>query len=61
MTKGTPSFGKYQHPLHVPCRRCGRHAYHIKKNRCSACGYGETARIRSFKWQRKDINRNRIW
>ncbi|MDP7080164.1 MAG: 50S ribosomal protein L37e [Candidatus Undinarchaeales archaeon] len=61
MSKGTPSFGKHQKAMHLPCRRCGRHSYHRVKKRCSACGYGATSRIRRFNWQRKQFNRIRLW
>ncbi|MHC1564024.1 MAG: 50S ribosomal protein L37e, partial [Candidatus Hecatellaceae archaeon] len=29
--------GKFNKPVHRRCRRCGRHTYHIRKKRCSAC------------------------
>jgi large subunit ribosomal protein L37e len=35
---------------HMQCRRCGRHSYHMQKKRCSSCGYGVTAKLRSYKW-----------
>jgi large subunit ribosomal protein L37e len=59
MTKGTPSFGKKQKRLHIPCRRCGRHSYNIKKKYCSACGFGKSKKLRTFSWQWKTINRER--
>lgn len=34
------SFGKFNKPIHTRCRRCGRRAYHIRKKKCAACGYG---------------------
>jgi large subunit ribosomal protein L37e len=47
MTKGTPSKmgGKKTHTM---CRRCGKHAYHVQKRKCAACGFGETAKIRGY-------------
>ncbi|MEM2911857.1 MAG: 50S ribosomal protein L37e [Candidatus Bathyarchaeia archaeon] len=61
MGKGTPSFGKRAgKTLHIRCRRCGRRAYNVAKKRCAACGYGETATIKKYSWQTKNINRERI-
>jgi len=59
MSKGTPSFGKHQKRTHVLCRRCGRRSFHIRKRKCSACGYGSTSKLRGYKWQNRDIRRNR--
>lgn len=49
MTKGTPSKsgGKTNH---VACRRCGKHAFHVQKRRCAACGFGETSKLRRYNW-----------
>lgn len=49
MGKGTPSRrgGKIVHQI---CRRCGRHSYHRQKGVCSSCGFGDTARRRSYSW-----------
>lgn len=52
--------GKRNKLLHVRCRRCGRNAYHVKKRRCAACGFGKTRRIRSYSWQNKKVNRVRL-
>lgn len=52
MSKGTPSFGKFHTPNHRTCRRCGRHAYHVQKHRCASCGFGATAKLRSYSWVR---------
>jgi len=61
MGKGTPSFGKRGgRPTHIRCRRCGRRAYHVRKKRCAACGFGESPRIRRYSWQTKDVRKNRI-
>ncbi|UCE29418.1 MAG: 50S ribosomal protein L37e [Candidatus Bathyarchaeota archaeon] len=60
-SKGTSSFGKRAHKtLHIKCRRCGRRAYHVRKKRCAACGYGESARIRQYSWQTKTLSRERL-
>ena len=32
MAKGTPSMGKRNRIVHIRCRRCGRHTYHIRKS-----------------------------
>ncbi len=54
MSKGTPSMGKKSgKKTHIVCRRCGKRTYHIHKKRCSSCGYGKTARLRSYSWQKK--------
>lgn len=45
--------------VHIRCRRCGRRAYHIRKKRCAACGYGESPRLNRHSWGRKDLNRSR--
>jgi len=55
-SKGTSSFGKRgRKTLHIRCRRCGRRAYNVKERRCSACGYGESAKIRRYSWQNKNV------
>ena len=54
MTKGTPSKGKHSKgKVHIPCRRCGKHAYHVRDKKCASCGYGATAKLRSFAWAKK--------
>ncbi len=61
MGKGTPSFGKRGKGItHIRCRRCGRHAYHVRKKYCAACGFGRSKRLRRYSWQNKKINRVRI-
>ncbi|MBS85578.1 50S ribosomal protein L37e [archaeon] len=53
MAKGTPSFGKHNKKAsHQMCRRCGKRAFHRQKKRCASCGFGQTAKIRSFSWHR---------
>ncbi|NQU98690.1 50S ribosomal protein L37e [Candidatus Woesearchaeota archaeon] len=54
MSKGTPSMGKKSgKKSHIVCRRCGTRAYHIRKKRCSSCGYGNSSRQRTYSWQKK--------
>jgi len=54
MTKGTPSMGKKSGKKNsIVCRRCGKRTYNIRKKRCSSCGYGRSAKLRSFAWQKK--------
>ena len=54
MTKGTPSMGKKSgKKSHIVCRRCGKRTYCIRKKRCSSCGYGRSARMRKYTWQKK--------
>jgi large subunit ribosomal protein L37e len=54
MTKGTPSMGKKSgKKTHIVCRRCGKRTYHVRKKRCSSCGYGNSAKKRSYNWQKK--------
>jgi large subunit ribosomal protein L37e len=54
MSKGTPSMGKRQKPTHIRCRRCGRHSYHKQKGQCAHCGYGNTSRLRKFRWSKRN-------
>lgn len=55
MGKGTASQGKKsRRKLHIACRRCGKISYHMKDKICSACGFGRSARMRSYTWQKKD-------
>lgn len=54
MAKGTPSMGKKSgKKLHLRCRRCGKPSYHMKKSICSNCGYGKSARLRTYKWKKE--------
>jgi len=46
--------GKRQKSTHIRCRRCGRHSYHKTKSVCSHCGYGATARIRKYRWSKRN-------
>ena len=54
MTKGTPSMGKKSGKKNmIYCRRCGDRTYHLGKKKCSSCGYGKSARLRGYTWQKK--------
>ncbi|MBT4650956.1 50S ribosomal protein L37e [Candidatus Woesearchaeota archaeon] len=54
MTKGTPSMGKKSgKKSHIICRRCGSHTFHLRKKRCASCGYGDTAKLRKYTWNKK--------
>ncbi len=55
MTKGTASMGrKSGKKTHIPCRRCGKRAYHVTKKKCASCGYGATAHQRKYNWNKKN-------
>ncbi|MBL7169890.1 MAG: 50S ribosomal protein L37e [Candidatus Aenigmarchaeota archaeon] len=60
MSKGTPSMGKRNKRSHVLCRRCGNRAFHIRKRRCSSCGYGEISKMKKFSWQMKSLLGKRL-
>lgn len=60
MTKGTPSMGKRNKKTHIICRRCGKHAYHVRQKTCASCGFGEMSSIRKNSWQWKPIHGNRL-
>lgn len=54
MSKGTPSKGKAgRGKVHITCRRCGTHAYHAAHKECASCGFGKSAKLRSYAWQKK--------
>jgi len=54
MAKGTPSKGKKSKgKSHIRCRRCGKRSYHVKKKKCSSCGYGSSSKLRKFSWKKK--------
>ncbi|MBU7013040.1 MAG: 50S ribosomal protein L37e [Theionarchaea archaeon] len=53
MGKGTPSFGKKNKRTHVRCRRCGSHSFHVRKRRCSRCGFGRSKKIRGYSWSKR--------
>ena len=54
MSKVTPSMGKRQKPARMHGRRCGRHSSHKQKRKCASCGYGATARLRGFRWAKRN-------
>lgn len=37
---------------HIYCRRCGRKSYHKSRHVCASCGYGNSAKRRSYAWQK---------
>ncbi|MCL4329811.1 MAG: 50S ribosomal protein L37e [Candidatus Thermoplasmatota archaeon] len=50
MSNGTAVMGKMgKRKVHITCRRCGQHSYHIRQKRCSSCGFPDP-RIRSYHW-----------
>ncbi|MFW5903942.1 MAG: 50S ribosomal protein L37e [Candidatus Saliniplasma sp.] len=49
MGKGTPSKGK-SGKTHIPCRRCGKKAFNLKKKVCASCGFGKSAKRRKYNW-----------
>jgi len=54
MSKGTPSMGKKSgKKTHIMCRRCGKRSYHVKDKVCSSCGFGKSAKKRTYTWQKK--------
>ncbi|MCM2325019.1 MAG: 50S ribosomal protein L37e [Candidatus Woesearchaeota archaeon] len=40
---------------HIRCRRCGNATYHRRHNKCSSCGYGKSAKMRSYAWMKKKL------
>jgi large subunit ribosomal protein L37e len=54
MAKGTPSMGRKSGKVtHGICRRCGQRTFHLRHKKCSSCGFGDTKKLRSYKWQNK--------
>lgn len=52
---GTASMGKKgRGVIHIMCRRCGKRTMHKKSGVCSSCGFGKTAKIRKFSWNKKN-------
>ncbi len=37
----------------IYCRRCGKRTLHKRKKACASCGYGKSAKLRSYSWQKK--------
>lgn len=56
MVEGKLRKGKRNKTVHGTCRRCGKQSFHLKKEVCSSCGFGESKQRRDFEWQkdRKD-------
>ncbi|RME77862.1 50S ribosomal protein L37e, partial [Candidatus Woesearchaeota archaeon] len=53
MSKGTAAQGKHSgKKTHITCRRCGGHTYHASHKKCAKCGYGASAKMRSYSWQK---------
>jgi large subunit ribosomal protein L37e len=53
MTKGTPSMGRKSGKKNmVFCRRCGKKSFHVRKKKCSSCGYGSSPRKRKYGWKK---------
>ena len=54
MGTGTASMGKKSGKRsHIKCRRCGEGAFHMRKKKCASCGYGDTATVRKYVWNKK--------
>jgi len=52
--KGTPSMGKKSGSKNmIHCRRCGKRTFNFGKSACASCGFGKSARLRGYKWQKK--------
>ncbi|MEA3399314.1 MAG: 50S ribosomal protein L37e [Patescibacteria group bacterium] len=57
MGTGTASMGrKSGKKTHIPCRRCGKRAYHVQKKECASCGFGKSKKLRLFSWMKKKKN-----
>ncbi len=41
---------------HIICRRCGKHAFHVRDKVCASCGYGNSAKMRRYTWQTKTLS-----
>jgi len=55
MVKGTASMGKKSgKKTHIRCRRCGRPTYSVRKKKCASCGFGKTAKLRRYSWNKKN-------
>jgi large subunit ribosomal protein L37e len=51
---GTASLGKAgRGKAHITCRRCGKHSYNAAHEQCASCGFGKTAKLRRYRWQKK--------
>ncbi|MCP4762450.1 MAG: 50S ribosomal protein L37e [archaeon] len=55
MGKGTPAAGRHnKEGNHIRCRRCGRHSYHKKHKECASCGFGNSTKLRHYRWNTKN-------
>jgi len=45
--------GKRQKNSHITCRRCGKKSFHARHKVCSACGFGRSKKMSSYKWTTK--------
>ncbi len=53
MGTGTSAHGeKGKRKSHIMCRRCGKHSYHVRKKKCSSCGFGNAKRLRYYRWKK---------
>ena len=51
--KGTASQGKKSGKrTMMACRRCGEITYHKRKKTCSSCGFGKSAKMRTYAWKK---------
>jgi large subunit ribosomal protein L37e len=54
MGTGTAAMGKRGRlSSHRRCRRCGEHTFHVRKKKCSSCGFGASSKLRSYSWKKK--------
>ncbi len=55
MGTGTAAMGSKNSGVnHIICRRCGNRSYHKSHNVCSSCGYGKSAKLRTYSWLKKN-------
>ena len=55
MGTGTAAKGKLNKGSnHIPCRRCGKKAFHKKASICASCGFGRSPKLRTFAWNKKN-------
>tara|TARA_Y100000034_G_scaffold136484_1_gene213202 strand:- start:3155 stop:3340 length:186 start_codon:yes stop_codon:yes gene_type:complete len=61
MVKGTPSMGKKSGKQNFRrCPRCGRKSMHLRKKKCSSCGFGNSSKLRKYSWQKQRTKRKNI-
>jgi large subunit ribosomal protein L37e len=55
MGTGTAAMGKKSGKTNmIHCRRCGKRTFHVRKGKCSSCGFGNSPRMRSYAYHKKD-------